>query len=367
MTRFLSIAYTVAAVLIFSAGQTSKAQTNYNFTEASDLTLVGKLMPDTPCPYARVDTVRFKGFTEKENFQVRMATGLSVAFKTDSKKITVKAEYGQIQNTSNANFFASRGYDLYIKKDGKWLWAGSGCPTFMNENGKNTTIVENMDGSMHECLLYLPLYSELKSVKIGTLSGSVIEPLENPFRYRIGVFGSSYTHGSSTSRAGMTYPAQFSRHTGLQLLSLGCSGNSKLQPYFADVLAAAPDIDAFLFDSFSNPSPEQIRQRLFPFIEKIQAAHPGVPLIFQQTIRRENRNFDTKRDAEERAKIATADSMMRLAVKKYKDVYFIHPDATAPDHEASVDGIHPSNYGYGLWSESIEKPVLKILRKYGIR
>ena len=30
-------------------------------------------------------------------------------------------------------------------------------------------------------------------------------------------------------------------------------------------------------------------------------------------------------------------------------------------------GIHPDNYGYTLWAKSIEKPVLKILKKYGIR
>jgi hypothetical protein len=356
-----------AAFIFFSASFVSSAQGKIEFTEASDLTLVGKLMPDTPCPYARVDTVRFKGFTASENWQVRMSSGISVAFKTDSKKITVKAEYGKMQNTTNTNFFSARGFDLYIKKDGHWLWAGSCCPTFGKENGKNTTIAENMDGSMHECLLYLPLYSEVKSVKIGTLEGSTIEPMENPFRYRVGIFGSSYTHGSSTSRAGMTYPAQFSRRTGIQMLSLGCSGNSKLQPYFADVLAAAPDIDAFVFDAFSNPSPQQIRERLFPFIEKVQAAHPGVPLIFQQTIRREIRNFDTKRDAAEQAKIDVADSLMKIAVKKYKDVYFIHPNATADDHQASVDGVHPTNYGYELWERSIEKPLLRILRKYGIK
>ena len=53
--------------------------------------------------------------------------------------------------------------------------------------------------------------------------------------------------------------------------------------------------------------------------------------------------------------------------KKYKDVYFIVPQACPPSHEASVDGIHPDNYGYTLWEQSIEKAVLKILRKYKIR
>ena len=332
------------------------------YTEASDLTLTGKLM-DTPNPYHRVDTVRFKGFTKSENNQVRNSAGIAVAFRTDSKTISVLTDYGEVGWPNNTSGFSARGYDLYIRQDGRWIWAGAGVP---GDLGKPFNIISNMDGTMKECLMYLPLLSEEYSVKIGVDPGAVLVPLDNPFRHRIGIFGSSFTHGVSTSRAGMTYPAIFSRETGLQLLSLGCNGNCKMQDYFADVLAAA-DVDAFIFDSFSNPSIEQIKERLFPFIEKLQAAHPGKPLIFQRTIYREWRNFNKKIDQEQAAKIEVADSLMKIACKKYKNVYYIHPNASAPDHETSQDGTHPSDRGYQLWARSIEKPVKKILRKYGIR
>ena len=341
------------------------AQTpDYVYTEASTLTLTGKLM-DTPNPYHRVDTVRFKGFTKTENNQVRNSSGIAVAFRTDSPSISIHTVYGELGRPNNTNGISARGYDLYIRKDGKWLWAAAGVPSDANLD-KPFTLIKDMDRDVKECLLYLPLYSEVLSVKIGVEKGSLLESTPNPFRYRIGLFGSSYTHGSSTGRAGMTYPAQFTRHTGLQLLSLGCSGNSKLQGYFADVLAAA-EVDAFLFDAFSNPNPTMIKERLFPFIEKIQAAHPGKPLIFQRTIHRESLNFNTGARASEAAKLAVADSLMKIACKKYKDVYYIFPNASAKNHEASIDGTHPSNYGYQLWAESIEKPVKKILKKYGIK
>ncbi len=340
-----------------------RAQTVY--TEASSLTLTGKLFPDTPNPYHRVDTVRFKGFTTGENLQVRESSGLAVAFRTNSTFIRVKTEYGTIQYPMNTNGIAAKGYDLYIRKDGKWLFAAAGAKGNGNED-QELDLIKNLDGQMHECLMYLPLYSEVRSVKIGTSAGSVIEAIPNPFRHRVGIFGSSYTHGSSTTRGGMTYPAQFTRNTGIQLLSLGCSGNSKLQPYFADALSAA-DVEAFIFDSFSNPNPDQIRERLFPFIERLQAAHPGVPLIFQRTIYREGRNFDKGAERAEQGRIDVADSLMAIACKRYKDVYYIHPNATEKDHETSVDGIHPSDHGYGVWALSIERQVLRILRRYGIR
>ena len=335
----------------------------FDWTEASDLTLCGKLMTDTPNPYHRVDTVKFKSFTTKENFQVRMSSGISVAFKTNSTSIRVQTLYGQTSHPTNGNGIAARGYDLYIKKDGRWVYAESGVQDGYN---KRLKLIDNMDDSEKECLLYLPLYSEVNSVKIGVDKGAMIEALENPFRHRIGIFGSSFTHGSSTSRSGMTYPAIFSRNTGLQLLSLGCSGNCKLQDYFCDVLCNA-DVDAFIFDSFSNPTEKQIKERLFPFIEKLQKAHPGKPLIFQATIRRESRNFNTLSEKLEKSRMELVETLMKEACKKYEHVYFIHPDATADDNNASVDATHPDNYGYNLWARSIEKPVKKILKKYGIK
>lgn len=363
MKRVITLVVLSLAVISASA---QKKQASYRFTEASSLTMVGKLMPGTPNPYHRVDTVKFKGFTNSENKQVRMSAGLAVAFRTDSKTITVKTKYLDRGFPSNTGGLAARGYDLYIKKDGEWLWAASKV-TGDQKPDDNVTLISNMDGSMRECLMYLPILSEEASIKIGTEEGSSIEAIENPFRHRIGIFGSSFTHGISISRAGMSYPDQLSRMTGLQFLSLGCSGNCKLQSYFADVLCAA-DVDAFVFDSFSNPSPEQIQERLFPFIEKVRAAHPEVPMIFQKTIYRESRNFNTNSDNVEARRIEVVDSLMSIAVKKYNDVYFIKTTcATAPDHETSVDGTHPSDYGYTLWAESIRKPLLKILRKYGIR
>ena len=335
----------------------------YDWVEASDLTLCGKLMTDTPNPYHRVDTVKYKGFTPKENFQVRMSSGISVAFKTNSTSIHVQTVYGQRSFPTNGNGYSARGYDLYIKKDGRWIYAESGV---QDEFNKRLKLIDNMDNSEKECLLYLPLYSEVNSVKIGVDKGAKIEAIENPFRHRIGIFGSSFTHGSSTCRSGMTYPAMFSRSTGIQLLSLGCSGNCKLQDYFCNVLCNA-DVDAFIFDSFSNPSEKQIKERLFPFIEKLQKAHPGKPLIFQATIRRESRNFNTLSEKLEKSRMELVEQMMKEACQKYDHVYFIHPEATADDNNASVDATHPDAYGYNLWARSIEKPVLKILKKYGIK
>ena len=360
----LLAAIVLGMITVLMSAQTPK-DVVYSFTEASDLNLIGKILEDTPNPYHRVDTVKYKGFTVGENRQVRCPAGLAVLFKTNSTTISVKTDFGWQHNAVNTMGIAYRGYDLYIKDGGQWLWAASGA-TRHDKGDDNLVLIKNMDNSEKECMLYLPIYSECNSVKIGVQEGAEISAIESPFRHRIGIFGSSYTHGISTSRPAMSYPMQLMRWTGLQFLSLGCSGNCKMQPYFAEVLCDA-DVDALIFDSFSNPDATMINERLFPFIEKIQSAHPDIPLIFQQTIYREKRNFDLATEKKENDKQEMAAKLMKEACRKYKNVYFIQTNATDELHETSVDGIHPGDYGYTLWAKSIEKPILKILEKYGIR
>ena len=342
------------------------AQTpKYVFTEASDLNIIGKIHDNTPNPYHRVDTVKYKGFTPTENTQVRCPAGLAVLFKTNSKTISVKTEFGWENEMTSTMPIAYRGYDLYIKDGNRWRWAAAKCAPRKKGN-INVVLINNMDGKEKECMLYLPIYSEVLSVKIGIEEGAQIEALESPFRHRIGIFGSSFTHGISTSRPGMSYPMQLQRWTGLQFLSIACSGNCKMQPYFGEVLCDAK-VDALVFDSFSNPKADMIQERLFPFIEQLQKAHPDIPLIFQQTISRERSNFDIATRKVEKDKQEMAAKLMKEACKKYKNVYFIQTNAADELEETSVDGTHPNDYGYTLWAKSIEKPLLKILKKYGIK
>ena len=335
------------------------------WTEASDLTLIGKLFPDTPNPYHRIDTVKYKGFTKAENNQVRMSSGIAVCFVTDSPFIYVKTDYAHAANSGKTMGVSSRGYDLYIKKDGEWLWAGANAPSW-GKLDQEVRIIWDMEPVEHECLMYLPTFSEENSILIGTKEGSSIRPMEAPFRHRVALFGSSYMHGYSTDRSGMTVPAQLTRMTGIQILSIACSGNSKLQPYYADALKEA-DVDAYIFDSFSNPDAKMIEERLFPYIERIREKRPNVPIIFISSIWRERNNFNTGSYKKEMAKMHMADSMMKIACKKYNDVYFVKSDASTPDHNHQVDGVHPDDYSYELWAKSIRKPIVKILKKYGIK
>ncbi|MCQ2177545.1 MAG: SGNH/GDSL hydrolase family protein [Bacteroidales bacterium] len=343
------------------AAQETTIKKGKKYIGATELTLGGKLFPDTPDPYCRMDFGKHGGFNATETERLKKSSGIYVTFNTNSTSISVMAEYrSEKDNLHNA--YNAEGFDCYIKKDGRWLWAGCGIP-----DGKEGpfNVVENMDRSQKECLLYFPLYSELESVRIGVDERADISAGDKPFRYRIGVYGSSYTHGGYVSRPGLTYPARLARKTGLDFLSLGVSGVCRFQPAFLEALKDA-DVDAYLFDTFSNGG--KVSTDLLPFIEELSKAKPGVPLIFMNSIRLEKGNFDIKAAEGDEYKFKAIDERMAEAVRKYPDVYFISPVTVSDDdHETSVDGVHPGDYGIMLWVESVEKPLRKILRRYGIR
>lgn len=331
------------------------------FVNADKLTLVNKLC-DTEHRYQRVDTDKYD-LNETESRLLQYSVGLIIAFRTDSKIIDVKTDYAIYGTRNNMPRTTTAGYDLYIRKEGAWLWAGCGSA----DKDKTLRIVSDMNGDMKECLLYMPLCSVVEGVEIGVDENATIEAIENPFRHRVIIFGSSFTHGDGTSRSGMSYPMQIERKTGIQFISLGVSGNCTMQQSFAKIIGDN-ECDALIVDAFSNPSAQAIRERLIPFIEKVREAHPDIPIIFLRTIYREKSNFNLQTRKFEEQKLEAANEMMAKAVKMFDNVYYIStPYQTGRDHETSVDGIHPGDLGYMRWAQTIQPQIVKILKKHGIK
>lgn len=363
------ISFLISVLFTFNpgiyAGETAKNQKIiYDSTYVAGSLLDGRLFEGVVNEtYQRMPTTLQNQLSDVEKRQASRPVGLFYSFRTNSSDIGVIAlREGVHMGTCNGPV-SSAGFDMYIRKDGHWLWAGSVLP----KDNKVSWIVSNMDSEEKECLLYLPIGCKVESLFICHSQGSCIEQI-HPFDHKIAVFGSSFTEGAGTSRSGMTWTAQLSRTTGLLFCNFGFSGNCRLQPYFAELLAGM-DVDAYVIDAFSNPSVSQIRDRLDPFIQTIRKRKPDVPLIFLKSVYREIRNFDTEKDISERGRESVADSLMKIAVKKYSKVYWITTTNITDRkyRETSVDGTHPSDYGYTLWMESVKRPILKLLSRNGIR
>ncbi len=362
---FFAIALILSTMCMSTLAAGAEAQTKKVYTDATTLNVFNKLLK-TEKDWQRLDVDRYPGIEPREISLAKNSTGLAVCFETDSRTIGVRVNFDRADIPNGcSSVINTRGFDLYIQHNGKWTWAADTSTKAVNGQEDDYNILEYAAPGMKKCILYLPHYSQIASLSVITDEGSTIAPADPGFKGRICVFGSSYTNAAGCSRPGLAYAAQMTRHTGYNFINMGFSGRSKLQQYFASALIDGENVDAYVFDGFSNPSPEQIEERLFPFIERFQNEKPGVPLIFMKTIWRQKRVFNTKIEAYEAAKMAMADKMMKEAVKKYKDVYWLDcTDASKGNQELTTDGTHPNDEGYYLWATSVEKKIVKILKKY---
>ena len=336
---------------------------NLKYVDASTFTILNKPQPDGP-RLSRLDTDKYPDFTPTVRKYYNMSTGLALSFITNSPVIAAKWQNDKEHRSTSWHPIAEAGLDLYIKKDGKWLWAGMGRPKYKSTKHEYT-LVNNMDTTMKECMLYLPCFMVLDSIQIGVAPDAVVESCGEIKRAPVVAMGSSYTHGTSTCRPGMTWPAQLSRILGVDIANYGTGGQQKMEQFFADLICDT-DADMFIFDCFSNPNADQIHERFADFVKTIRKKHPKTPLVFLETVKREVANFDMDKRKYEADKAQAAREEIEKVMKGDKNIYFFEPGLyTGNDHETTVDGTHPSDNGYQRAAINIAKKINAIpeLRK----
>jgi hypothetical protein len=351
--------------LLFVVTGYSLAQTpvQWQYTDARELTLVGKALAAGP-HFHRVDTAAFPDTPPAVKQLLTYSAGLVLSFGTNSSQLSAKWCTTSRKPGNNMTAIAHEGMDLYIKRDGRWQYAGVARPGASDCN--EFKLVEHMAPGEKECLLYLPLFDETVSLQIGVENGATLTARPNPFRGTILVYGSSIVHGASASRPGLAYPARLSRETGRNFINLGVSGNAKMEAAVAEMIAAMP-ADAIILDCVPNSSPEQITERTADLVRIIRKKHPDVPIIAIQSIIREGGNFD--RSIADRVTKQNANFQREIGQLQQTDrhLHFITADGLlGTDHEGTTDGTHPNDLGFDRMLQKIRPEVERILQQYGI-
>lgn len=335
------------------------------WVDATELGIHGYVKKSDKFPYCRFD---YSAYSDCKDVMkhARKSTGLYIVFKTNSSKISATWENKPTRMGDNMTGIVQKGLDLYIKDAKGWHFAGVGrVSTLPEKNSRTRVLIKNLPEGEKECLIYLPIWADIRLLQIGVDEGATIQGLPTPFRHKIVVHGSSITHGASASRSGLTYPALLSRNLGLDFVNFGYSGLCKMQPEFLEILKSC-EADAFLFDAFSNPTEQQIKERLEHFVEEMVKAHPGKPLIFLQSPIDLESYFDTKRYERRVSHVNTASRMMKALEKRYKNVYFLEVPGVLGEN-GTVDNSHPTDLGFDRFVKAYQPKIAKILKKYGIK
>ena len=346
----------------------NKKAENLKFVDATTLNLGGHTMQTEKSPYFRFDCEPYKFDVKNIIRYSRYSTGLYVTFKTTSSRVWATWENVSRQVSDNMTPIFQLGMDLYIRDKGEWVFCAVGrISTNPEKNNRTRELIANLPEGEKEFLLYLPCWSEVTKLEIGVDKNASIEPLVEPFRHKVVVFGSSITHGASASRPGMTYPARMSRNLGIDFVNFGFSGQCKMQPQFTDFLVKV-EADAFVFDTFANPTAKEIEERVDDFVARMVEAHPGKPMIFLRSFHSEDEFYDLKRKAAFAKKIAVTHEKMAVLTKKYKDVYYLDYEyATGRDCNSTIDTSHPNDLGFDRVVKVYQPKIAKILKKYGIK
>jgi lysophospholipase L1-like esterase len=357
------IRYGVFALLLQTTAVFAQSKTQFVYTNAEELTVVGKAV-NTKYMYQRVDTAMYPALPAHVKQLLTHGTGIAISFRTNSSAISAKWCVTNSKPYPNLTAIANKGLDLYIKNGDKWQAAGVGRPKALCSDD---VLIDNMDNSEKDCLLYLPLYDAVKKLEIGIDAKAQISAAPDPFRKRILIYGSSIVQGAGASRSGVAYPAQLSRQTGLNFINLGLSGSAKMEPAAADMVASI-DADVYLLDCVPNTTPAQIKERTAYLINTIRQHHPTAPIIVMQSLIREQGYWNQKLGSNvKNQNINIQNEVLALLNSGFKDLYFITSEQLlGNDHEGSIDGTHPNDLGYYRMSQALLPQLLTILKKYDI-
>lgn len=351
-------------ILLLVVCATAMAQLRYH--EATQFKIIGQPVPDESRVYTRLpDSLKGKVRDALWNLGQNTA-GMAVRFRTNSKQIGVRWKNHSVFNMNHMTATGIRGLDLYcLQGNGQWVFVNSAKPRERLNN--QSKIIGNLDGSEHEYMLNLPLYEGIDSLEIGVEEGAtIVKPqVALPVEAKpIVWYGTSITQGGCASRPGMAATNIVERRLNRVVINLGFSGNGKLDPEVAEIMARH-DAGLYIMDMLPNCTSDLINEKIERFYSILRKAHPDTPILLV-----ENPIFPpTRFDSETWKTINEKNATLAKFYKKFraagdKNVYLVSSaDMIGTDNEGTVDGIHFTDLGFERCADYMTPIIKQHLKK----
>lgn len=294
------------------------------------------------------------------------SAGMCVRFVTDAVKIFARWDLRK-ESLAMPHMPATgvSGLDLYVKgSDGRFHWLGVGRPEKFPVN--TVVLADGIPGEKHEYILYLPLYNGVSTVEIGLAKDVPLfkaDPRPSN-RKPILFYGTSITQGGCASRTGMVHTAIIGRRLDYPVINLGFSGNGRMEPEMADLLAEL-DPSVYVLDCVPNMNGGMLKERVEPFVQTLRKAHPDTPILFVEDRSYSNSVFLTSRynaNMTNRAELRQA--YYRLKDAGIKNLYYLPGNNLLDDNadnEGTVDSSHPTDLGFMRQAEAFMTALRPIL------
>lgn len=348
------------ALLALAVPQEAPAGDPIVWRSLEEATVEGRAFEELASPYDRLPA-EAEGVVRDAVWGLqRHSAGICARFVTDAKELHARwiltSERLDMPHMPSTGV---SGLDLYARDEaGTWRWVIGRAP-----QGVETTLklVDGLSGGSREYMLYLPLYNGVSAVELGLPQGARFAPgAPRPAgRGPVVFYGTSITHGACASRPGMAHVAQLGRRLDRPTVNLGFSGNGRMEPELA-ALVARVDAAAYVLDCLPNMSTEWVAERAAPFVRVIREHRPDVPILLVEDRTFTNAVFregTLRAHAERRAALRAAHA--ELVAEGVQGLWYLEGDGLLGlDGEGAVDASHPTDLGFARQADAFE-PVLR--------
>lgn len=297
------------------------------------------------------------------------SAGVGICFSTDSRSIAMRYNVKRDFHMPHMADTGIKGVDMYIFDDDDNAWHFLNCNRPTKDSVQVKTFVDRLDGKMHHYMAYMPLYDGINWIEIGVDSTAVLsQPLVNsPRRERgkIVFYGTSILQGGCATRPGMVATSIIQRELDRECVNLGFSGHCRMDSCMARMMAAIPDVAAYVIDPVPNCTKLMCDTVTYGFINYLRTMRPEVPIVMVEGPMYSYAKYSSYYSAylpEKNAEFRK--NYERLKADNPKNLYYIDCDGLyGPDAEGTVDGIHFTDIGFQYYARKVGGVLQAILDK----
>ena len=355
------------ALTALSLGAQEKKELKY--VDVNELQILGRgwTTEQLGDPFVRIPLALKDSCNKQLWNNLECTAGMSIRFRTDSKKIAAR---WTLRHNSHMNHMADtgiKGTDLYILDEkGKWQQVDNIRPR--NDFKQEGVFVSNMDGTMHECCVFLPLYDGIVEMEIGVDEDAYIGmPMVDSPKAKKGKivwYGTSILQGGCASRCGMASTNMVQRDLDIECVNIATSGQGKMYFHMARALAQIENVACYVIDPVPNCTLDDCKTLTVDFVNIIRKARPDVPIVMVDGPMYPYAKWDSyHKNYLPQKNEAFHDGYLKLRKENPKNIYYVDcKGLTGPDEEGTVDGVHLTDFGFRGYADKLEKTLRKILK-----
>jgi lysophospholipase L1-like esterase len=298
------------------------------------------------------------------NSLAEKTSGGQIHFRTNSKKIAIRALLKEKPAMSGMTAVTQGGFDCYAGNDYDHLLFYNTARFEPDKTESEFTLFEN-EPSMKLIVINFPLYVGIEKVMVGLEEDAILEAPEPLNPGRIVIYGTSITQGGCASRPGLSFTNILSRRLKSEFLNFGFSGNAFGEIEIARIMAKIENVKLYILDYEANGGTNgKLALTLEPFIKTIRESHPFVPIAVLSRIKYLfddlHEEMGIRRQAIRQFQI---DTVTKLRNENDANLHFIDGSVLLGDDysEFTIDSIHPNDLGFMKIANGLETEIIKIL------